>query len=558
MPMETKRLHGWLLAVFFICLLAYLFKYAWLAEDAFINFRVIRNALAGHGLTWNPGERVQVFTSPLWLLMTLGVSFLTGEQVFSTLALSGALMVAVFVLLYRACYQRLEVFLPLAVLFALSPSVRDYATSGLETPLLMLALVAFFLYGTPAANLRGFRRLALLAGVCALVRHDSILMTLPFLLGHACQLWQSGQARARALLHTILVGVWPLGLWSLFALFYFGSPLPNTASAKMVQGFDHLGQMVNYVGFNLVFDPVAWLLMFAGLVSCWGRPSLFRPALFALVSFFIYRTGVGGDYMAGRFLLGPIVLSICLLAHRAVLTVRDQSEVALNRGLMLIPLAVMGGVSVGLPNVSVFMAPEPPVVHGIADERQHYFGATDLSTLMVNGVAHRYREAAQLLEAASYAPVVLSCNIGILGYYVQRPVHIIDPLALSDRFLAGLPMRAGPVRIGHFERIVPEQYVLSRVSGLNAFDEPGLHSRYDDVDLVVRGALLAPGRFDAIWRTSVLSAALGGSASTLEKRAAHVRPEDQASGEGRYKCLGSGGGVLVPEVLTGKLVLRKL
>jgi arabinofuranosyltransferase len=557
---EPKALHGWLLALFFVCLLAYLFKYAWLAEDAFINFRVIRNALAGHGLTWNPGERVQVFTSPLWLLMTLGVSFLTDEQVFSTLLLSVVLMMAVCVVLYRTCNARLEVYLPLVVLFVLSPSVRDYATSGLETPLLMLALAVFYQYSLRPATVRGLRRVALLGGLCALVRHDSILMTLPFLLGHAWQLWQSGQANTKDLLRTLLVGVLPLGLWSLFALFYFGSPVPNTAAAKMVQGFDHFGQMVHYVGFNVVFDPLAWLLMSAALVSCWGRGSLFRSALFALASFFAYLTWIGGDYMAGRFLLGPIVLSISLLAQAAVQAAGAETGGLPKLGMKFIPLAVMGGVAVGLPNVSLFMAPSPPIVHGIADERHHYFGATDLVTLMANGVQHRYRESAQLLDAVGSASVVVSCNIGILGYYVQRPVRIIDPLALADRFLAGLPLRPGPVRVGHFERIVPQQYLLSRVSGQNVFVAPELRKRFEDLDLVANGALWAPGRLGAIWRTFG-GTALVGMASLSPNRggvAAHVRPEDQAAGEGRYKCLGSGGGVLVPEVINDKLVLRKL
>ena len=38
------------------------------AEDAFITFRYARNLASGHGLVYNPGERVMGFTSPVWTL----------------------------------------------------------------------------------------------------------------------------------------------------------------------------------------------------------------------------------------------------------------------------------------------------------------------------------------------------------------------------------------------------------------------------------------------------------------------------------------------------------
>ena len=42
-------------------------SYRWVDEDAFINLRIIDNLLAGHGLVFNLGERVEVNSDPLWL-----------------------------------------------------------------------------------------------------------------------------------------------------------------------------------------------------------------------------------------------------------------------------------------------------------------------------------------------------------------------------------------------------------------------------------------------------------------------------------------------------------
>ena len=63
-------------------------------EDAFITFRVIDNALHGHGLVWNVGERVQPYTHPLWALLLLAVSAVSGEIFHTSLGLSLALTLA--------------------------------------------------------------------------------------------------------------------------------------------------------------------------------------------------------------------------------------------------------------------------------------------------------------------------------------------------------------------------------------------------------------------------------------------------------------------------------
>ncbi len=42
---------------------------AWfLTDDAFISFRYVRNLIEGHGLVFNPGERVEGYTNFLWVL----------------------------------------------------------------------------------------------------------------------------------------------------------------------------------------------------------------------------------------------------------------------------------------------------------------------------------------------------------------------------------------------------------------------------------------------------------------------------------------------------------
>ena len=44
-------------------------KDAWLSDDSFITLRTIDNVWHGYGLRWNPIERVQTYTHPLWMLL---------------------------------------------------------------------------------------------------------------------------------------------------------------------------------------------------------------------------------------------------------------------------------------------------------------------------------------------------------------------------------------------------------------------------------------------------------------------------------------------------------
>ena len=44
-------------------------------DDAYISYRYARNLVEGHGLVFNPGERVEGFTNLLWtLLVALGLA----------------------------------------------------------------------------------------------------------------------------------------------------------------------------------------------------------------------------------------------------------------------------------------------------------------------------------------------------------------------------------------------------------------------------------------------------------------------------------------------------
>lgn len=544
------------MTLFWVLFACYFWKYAWVTEDAFINFRVIDRVRAGEGFTWNPGERVQVFTSALWMLLTTGVSLITGEDVWTTLGLSFVLATVTLWILYRICFDRLPVFLTLAALFLSTVSVRDYLSSGLETPLLMCSLAMFFYFWREEEA--DWLWLCFCASACLLVRHDSVVILGPFLSAAFYQIrpWRSGALMRFVFLRAFL-GFAPFFAWSLFSLAYYGSPFPNTAGAKIVQGYDHVSQGFHYLGFMQSFDPLGFWFLLGGVLALGVfRLPGFSPASLALILFFLYVLKVGGDYMAGRFFVGPVVMCVFLLAKnsRPIQSFFVAGLPGGNRRLALVGvLSIFALQALSPVSVSALNPGGQAFVFGIADERQYYYGSTDVNTLAANGPQHRFRDGVAKLRSK----VVISCNIGMLGYYSSADVYLIDPLALSDRFLVGMPIVSPDVRVGHFERVVPSDYVESILVGGNRFEDPALRRYYDDIRLIVAGDLFTLERWRAIWR------------SLTRVHEDWLRDVDVESGRLQVKasvdrvsqklnCLGSGGRLIEPVEQGGKVALRVL
>jgi arabinofuranosyltransferase len=159
------------------------FMTAWVAEDAYITFRVVDNALNGHGLVWNPGERMQVYTHPLWFFLLLAGSAVYNDPYVVCLILSALCVAVTFWLalkLLRPCGA-----LSFLVLFSLlfSKAFVDYMSSGLENPLAYL-LVALFLwvFFKRKDHRHSLFFLTLIAATMYLNRPDSIVLVFPALL----------------------------------------------------------------------------------------------------------------------------------------------------------------------------------------------------------------------------------------------------------------------------------------------------------------------------------------------------------------------------------------
>jgi hypothetical protein len=217
-------------------------NHAW--EDYYITYRASKNLATGRGLTFTEGERVHSFTSPLGVLLPAAASLLTGNRsddgalwifrIVSLCAYAGA-----GVVLWRLARvihgSRLAAGL-LVMLFAVDTKIVDFSINGMETGILML-----FLAWTLSALITSPAKQSLQLGAAwaglMWTRPDSCIYIAALAVGALLFCPPTPTAGGRwGLLKTFFAAsaiAAALYLpWLLWAWGYYGSPVPNTITAK--------------------------------------------------------------------------------------------------------------------------------------------------------------------------------------------------------------------------------------------------------------------------------------------------------------------------------------
>jgi arabinofuranosyltransferase len=208
-----------------------------------------------------------------------------------------------------------------------------------------------------------------------------------------------------------------------------------------------------YLRDSLVADPMTLMTIVAaaGHALVWARD---RALALGLVLAIVTVVSVGGDFMSGRFLTPAFVVGICHLTRHGlwspwIAATGAACVLALSAAMPASPLRVWQ-----------HRAADERIVthgHGIVDERAVYASHTGVwSTLQGHGPeVHAW--ARQGRAISSVPQVTVSDAVGLLGFYAGPGAHVIDPMALTDPLLAGLPADI-PWRIGHFRRTLPAGY----------------------------------------------------------------------------------------------------
>lgn len=518
----SSRNARWLIALCAVTLLCSFFRTAWVCDDAYISFRVVRNLLDGYGLVWNVDERVQVYTHPLWVLLLVVPTAFLNDPYLGAMALSAMCLVVVAIYAVKIGGTVLAAAISLLVI-ATSRVFIDYSSSGLENPLTHALIAALAFKVMRASDSVRTTRANVMAGAVlgtflVLNRMDLVLVVAPMVLYllwklRATEGWKS--AASVCLLASV-----PALAWFLFATFYYGSPFPNTYFAKLSTGIpaaELRDQGFRYFWASFQFDEPSVVALAAALAVAPTR--IFGRVLgISIALYMVYIIRIGGDFMVARFLSVPFLLSLFVLIDflRASGTrTRRIATVACAAFLINVPMTVMSSAE-----YQNFNIPDD----GIVDERGYFYAANGLQ----RNITSRLREAPMFAEMwinamRSGATIYETCYVGMVGYYAPKTFHIVDGYGLTDPFLAKLPTLQ-PWRIGHFERPSPPGYPEILTGAPPVLSDPVLNELWTDIVLAHRADMLRDGRLGAIvrlntghWRSALDQSTFVRAASTQGK-----------------------------------------
>jgi hypothetical protein len=402
-----------------------LFEGAWkfgsYQDDAFIYFRYAENLVHGQGLVFNPGERVEGFTSPLWMLLmaattSLKISPLLAAGVLGTFSAAATVLWSIDDAYRSGPSGSFATVAPLAL--ATWIPFLLWAASGLETCLFTALLTAAFA-GYRAWVVEGYigsKRAIALGGTLAaafLARPEGALAVVA--VGGAVALRREARSAALVLGPPLLAATMLVAARAL----YYHDLLPNPFYAKLGGTLRHYELGVGYVGRFAVAAPLVWWIPALLLRRGWKAV----PGIGASVAFLglwianVIRTG--GDYFQYFRFMVPVAPLLFALgshgAHHACLMVRAAAGSRLPRAF--VPASA----------IALVVAVVALQYDRIADHPQH---GLEWAT--------RWAKLGRALgKALPTGTPVAAPVIGAVGYYSQLP--IVDLLGLVDRDLARRP-----------------------------------------------------------------------------------------------------------------------
>lgn len=444
-----------------------------LCDDAYINFRYVANAHAGHGLVWNPAPFLPVegYTSFLWVVLLWLVWDVTGieppdsSNIMLLLCGLGTLLLLGRTVARLGGERRLGPVVGAVAMLACA-SNRSFVTfmsSGLETALFVLLLswwVAQLL--RPERAHAWLAWVSLLASLTALTRPDGILCVLATLVLAMVRQMQ-GLRRGE------LVQLLPLLPWLVhlgWRRWFYGEWLPNTYYAKVVANWPESG--LRYLGCFLfehgsvvcLLLLVPWLLQqtwrrrTALLLQIWKRPAEAAAVTVLLAHAGYYTWVVGGDHFEYRVFCHLVPWQACLVAVTAArLWPRHGRRAAVAALLLLAAAGGFGWYHAQLTRAEgaagfVALAPRAPVwLQPLLlpfDRAQAWLQLRKVCVRRDEHVAFLRRQQLMipsrgLLPDAGVLPIAALGAVGYAGWSLPEAA-IIDRLGLNDWVVARGPL----------------------------------------------------------------------------------------------------------------------
>ncbi|MCA9594501.1 MAG: hypothetical protein KC776_14355 [Myxococcales bacterium] len=427
-------------------------------DDAFISLRYSARLLAGKGLTWSDGDKVEGYTNFLWVVLVAFGGLFQKNALINVARTVGILCsigtLATVVLAERP--KRYRALLPglyAALALATAGTFAAWSIGGLEQSLLCFLVAAGVVLSYPLVERdeARFSRMwpaGLCFGLAALTRPDGILFA-----ASVCGTWVLlGGFRPAAWLRALKLAVLPLGLVAAHVAFrqaYYHEWVPNTFHAKVAFAWSRVDLGWHYLKDRA--DPLLPLLLplLLTLVAAVADRRRRRRALIAFVPLVVwtsYVIAIGGDIMPERRHVAVMIVLTALLSVEGLGWLTE-------RGRFGAPVAfVVGNCVLGLSIQA--QQDDPERARALADA-WHWPGRP------IGMFLHR--------AFADKDPLLAVDAAGALPYFAK--LRTLDMLGLNDPWLPRhLPPGFGKGPLAH--ELGNGQYFLRRKPDIIVFHLP--------------------------------------------------------------------------------------
>ena len=404
-------------------------------DDAFISFRYVKNFIGGHGLVFNPGERVEGFTNFFWIvILSIFAQLGLGPVIASKILGIAAGVITLFLAhqtslgFFRKEFWLFSLVVPLFL--SINSAFAYWSISGLETTFfVMTVLLSVYLFFINE------RLMVIAAAVGSLIRPEGVLI-FGILIIHKLFFKKDS---IKSCLWCTLGFVLILTPFLVFRILYYGDFLPNPFYAKTGFSLEYLKSGIAYFWIFLKHYGLWGVLYLIPIAFYKNLEIKEKLILLVIYVYTLYVVIIGGDVLkAHRFFLPVLPFLYLLFSFVLAKFYLTKKKEFMNRS---IPIFVVIAFS-----ILTFLLPR----NWIANVRSAEIGLY----IKMSKYAERLRQS-----FGTDFTLAMS-TIGAISYLTEA--RVIDMLGLTDPYIAKHPEKIPGIFSTWKEKKFNTQYLLSR------------------------------------------------------------------------------------------------
>lgn len=477
------------------------------------------------------------------------VYFLTGEMYYSIIVFSGIIATVLVFVIWKARLNNKTFVIGIMILCS-SKYFVEFSTSGLGTILLSLLMASFAYVYYSDMRLRE-ELLTLIFSLSLVAKINMAIMLFPAMAFMYYNYVSTGKYISEYIKRAARLNflIFPIIVWKLFSVLYYGLLFPMPFYAKLRPGFtqeEKLGFGYEFIQTSLQSDFGLQIGVLIGIISVIRTKN--TKTYFILSGCILYTLAliyIGGGFMAGRYMIPMFVLLVVtyvsnwMEANQYDISLSIGSEIEFsvtdnlssfstmsNLLLLLIILAIVSsptssgsilyninGMSVnyGTHNETVLTEEEydSPIrlSYQVTEERTYYAYGTSLfeykDDKMIlrfekqnKKITHYFADSGRKIENKTE----LVRPLGMSSYFSGTQVQTVDKYGLASPFIASLPANKSKTRrVSHIRSDIPEGYLQTIRTGENHFSDECYWNKYQKIETLTTGEIFSIERLNLIY-----------------------------------------------------------